>query len=271
MKLSTFAGVAVTLAAWAGLPVIAAAKPETSLPGDGAGQAEQPRWVVQISPYGWMTGLHGDVSPFRRAPAIAVDKSFGDVLEELKIGGFVNIWARYERIVFSVDAMYVDSEDARSIGALPGIGRTPGLGASIDTTMASATFQAGYRIYDSPATTVDLLAGIRWWQLSNTATARYGAFSVAYKEKFGWVDPLVGVRAFHSLSDQLSLMAQLDIGGFNAGSRLTWQALATVNYAFTDSISASLGYKFLAVDYEADGHVFDTRLSGPVIGMTYRF
>jgi len=25
------------------------------------------------------------------------------------------------------------------------------------------------------------------------------------------------------------------------------------------------------VDYERGGHVYDTRLSGPVLGMTYRF
>ncbi len=59
--------------------------------------------------------------------------------------------------------------------------------------------------------------------------------------------------------------------GFGAGSDLTWSALATVNYVFSDHLSGSVGYKVLDVDYDHGGHVYDTRLSGPVLGMTYRF
>jgi len=39
----------------------------------------------------------------------------------------------------------------------------------------------------------------------------------------------------------------------------------------TDHISLSAGYKILEVDYDRGDYVFDTRLSGPVLGMTWRF
>ena len=55
------------------------------------------------------------------------------------------------------------------------------------------------------------------------------------------------------------------------GARRTWQALGTLNYVLTDHLSASAGYKALAVDYNEDGHVFDATLSGPVLGLTWRF
>ncbi|MBB2908659.1 hypothetical protein FHR76_005079 [Rhizobium sp. RAS22] len=55
------------------------------------------------------------------------------------------------------------------------------------------------------------------------------------------------------------------------GSDLTWSALATVNYIVSDKFSVSGGYKVLGVDYDHDGHLFDARLSGPVLGLTYRF
>jgi len=35
--------------------------------------------------------------------------------------------------------------------------------------------------------------------------------------------------------------------------------------------SSSAGYKVLDVDYDRDGHVYKTRLSGPVAGLTWRF
>lgn len=66
-------------------------------------------------------------------------------------------------------------------------------------------------------------------------------------------------------------MAQADIGGFGVGADFTWQVLGTVNYLLTDHLSVSAGYKHLAIDYDDDGYVFDATLSGPVLGITYRF
>jgi hypothetical protein len=90
-------------------------------------------------------------------------------------------------------------------------------------------------------------------------------------ESFGWVDPLLGARAFYRLSDTLSVQAQADVGGFGVGSDITWSFLATGNYILTENLSVSAGYKVLEVDYSDDGYVFDTRLSGPVLGATWRF
>tara|TARA_B100000614_G_scaffold28003_1_gene21805 strand:- start:1380 stop:1727 length:348 start_codon:yes stop_codon:yes gene_type:complete len=77
-----------------------------------------------------------------------------------------------------------------------------------------------------------------------------GTRSVGYDESFGWADPIVGARVF-----------------FN----LTWSFLSTANYTFTEHLSFSAGYKIVDTDYEKDGHVYDTKLSGLVVGLTYRF
>ena len=54
-------------------------------------------------------------------------------------------------------------------------------------------------------------------------------------------------------------------------SHLIWSALATVNYVLGDRFSVSVGYKVLDVGYDHKGHVYDIRLSSPVLGMTCRF
>jgi len=237
----------------------------------GAVAAPAADWVIEVSPYLWAAGLKGSVSPFRAAPTFTVEKSFSDVLEDLNFGGFLNVWARYERFVFSADIMYVDVGEARSIGALPYVGATPGLSASAGNSMFSATALGGFRVFDDGRATVDVLGGVRWWQISTSVTAQFAGFSRHYGEDFGWVDPLVGVRAFYRLTDRFSAMVQADAGGFGLGAESTWQVIGTVNYAFTDRLSASIGYKSLGVDYASDGHVFDTRLDGPVAGVTFRF
>ncbi|MFC5386631.1 hypothetical protein ACFPLB_11735 [Aquamicrobium segne] len=243
----------------------------------------QPSWALQITPYMWAAGLDGNISPFRRGPTLAVEKSFSDVMDSLNFGGFLDIWARSDRFIFSGNLMYVSTSENHGTGLLPEI-TIPGLGsipagtsvdAEFDSRQFMATLQGGYRVIDTPQLTLDALAGARFWRISNdvTLTVNLGDGSVngSYGEKFGWVDPVAGLRVFVPITEKLSLQAQGDIGGFGAGSDLTWSALATLNYVVTDHFSVSAGYKVLNVDYERSGHVFDTRLSGPVLGVTYRF
>jgi hypothetical protein len=225
-------------------------------------------WALQVTPYVWAAGLDGDVSPFARGPTIGVNKSFSDILDHLNVGGFINVWARYDRFVFSGDLMYVDTTDSRSSGPLPVIGAVSG---SLDTKEFTSTLELGYRLYSSPRFTLDALAGARIWHISNDLRVRAGPLSRSFSEDFSWVDPVIGARIFYRISDRFSLQAQADVGGFGVASKNTWQALATVNYAFTKNLSVSAGYKVLEVNYRSDGHVFDTTLQGPVLGMTYRF
>jgi len=247
--------------------------------------ADGSTWAVQITPYMWAAGLDGRISPFRHGPTIGVENSFSDVLDNLNFGGFVNIWGRYDRFVISGDVMYVDTTDDHGSGPLPAL-QIPGLGvaippgasvdAKVDTKQFTATLQGGYRMVDTSQFRLDVLAGARFWYISNDVTvtashALIGTRRASYGEDFGWVDPVVGLSAFLPVTDRLSIQAQADIGGFGAGSDLTWSVLATVNYVVSDHLSASAGYKVLDVDYDRRGHGFDTRLSGPVLGMTYRF
>ncbi|SFQ74493.1 outer membrane protein [Nitratireductor indicus] len=231
----------------------------------------EPDWVLQVTPYMWAAGMKGNISPFRRAPTIEVEKSFSDVMDDLNFGGFINVWARRDRFVFSADAMYVNLTESHVIGALPVIGPVPPIGADVDTAQFSATLQAGYRVYEAPDFTFDVLGGVRLWYLWNDVNVTFAGQSRSVSSEFGWVDPIVGARAFYRVNEKVSLMAQADIGGFGAGSDFTWQAMATVNYSFNDKLSISAGYKALSVDYDSDGHVFDTTLAGPVLGFTYRF
>jgi hypothetical protein len=156
------------------------------------------------------------VSPFKRGPVILIEKSFGDVLEDLNFAAFVNVWARKDRFVFSADVMYVDLSENEVINFVPG------LGVTIDVQGLSATLQAGYRVYEEPQVTFDVLGGVRGWFISTAVDVSFGGLSRSVKEDFGWVDPVIASRGLFKLTDKVSLMAYGDVGGFGAGSQFTW-------------------------------------------------
>ncbi len=242
-------------------------------------------WTWQITPYVWAAGMKGDISPFKHAPTMRIKKSFSDVMSDFNMGGFINAWGRYDRFVFSGDMMYISTRSTDASGPLsafqlPGLGVTIPPGAStrakVKNKQFMATLQGGYRVVSTPDFTLDALAGIRFWHISTdvSVTAGHpaiGRVSASQRESFGWVDPLLGARAFVPLTDHLSLQVQADVGGFGAGSKMTWSTLGTVNYVFSDRFSVSAGYKVLDVDYKHSGHVYDVRMKGPVLGLTYRF
>jgi len=73
------------------------------------------------------------------------------------------------------------------------------------------------------------------------------------------------------LSDKWSLTGYGDIGGFGVGSDFTYDLYAAANYNFNPNISMVLGYRYLSVDYDDNGFLYDISQNGPVIGAQFRF
>ena len=62
-----------------------------------------------------------------------------------------------------------------------------------------------------------------------------------------------------------------DIGGFDVGSKLTYQVVGLVNYELNQNWEFHAGYRILSVDYDRGGFLYDVRQYGPMLGATYRF
>jgi opacity protein-like surface antigen len=85
------------------------------------------------------------------------------------------------------------------------------------------------------------------------------------------VDPYIGVRVQHPLTDRLTVVGYADVGGFGVGSDSTWQALVGASYEFTKTISGKFGYRYLSVDYDKGGFLYDMANSGVYAGVGFRF
>ncbi|WP_198162345.1 hypothetical protein [Bosea sp. WAO] len=255
----------ITVSLFAGLPSNAA---------DLSSATSAPRSLVQsagptftFTGYGWASALHGRASTLPPLPAAKADLSFGDILKDLN-GGLMGVAEmRLGRWGFIADAMFTQ---VTSGATLPG----PYF-SSVKLRSQTLTLQASvlYRLYSDASMDVDLGAGLRFWNLDNRLKVGPGALNLAivHSEAENWLDPVVAARLIARLGGPWSVTLIGDVGGFDAGSRLTWQALGTVNYQWNENWVLHAGYRALHVDYRKDRFLYDTTMHGPILAATYRF
>jgi hypothetical protein len=94
-----------------------------------------------------------------------------------------------------------------------------------------------------------------------------------------WVDPFVGGRLRNKISPGEELVVRADVGGFGAGSDISWQVLATYNWKMCVLngylLDGYVGYRALSVDYSqgvgTSKYEYNALQQGPVVGSTLHF
>lgn len=248
-----------------GLPVAAADLPAAAIGSTPTAPATGPSF--SFTGYGWASALHGRASTLPPLPAAKVDLSFGDILKDFNGGLMGAAEMRLGNWGFIADAMV---SQVTSGATLPGpFFSTVKLRSQTVTVQASAL----YRVYSDPTFDVDLGAGLRFWNLDNRLTIGPGALNLAleHSEAENWLDPVLAARLIARLGGPWSMTLIGDVGGFDVGSRLTWQALGTVNYRWNENWMLHAGYRALHVDYRKGRFLYDTTMHGPILAATYRF
>jgi len=216
--------------------------------------------VFQVTPYAWGIGIDGSFKPLRNRPEeIKFREGLSDVLDDLDSAFFLSAFYRNGRFVALGD--YSRSRSSRD-GRIPLL-RPP---VEVQVRQSALTLSAGYRALDGEQAKLDVLAGLRRWDIeTRVSTPIRGGLSADF------TDPILAARTNLQLSERLSLIGYVDAGGFGVGSDVTVQALATLNWRMTDAVFLSAGYRHLHVDYEDDGREIDFSFSGPLLGVSLKF
>lgn len=217
--------------------------------------------------YLWASGLRGKTSTLPPLPPVNVDLGFGDILENFDGGIMGKAEMRLGRWSLIGDVMFTQVSPS---GTLP----AP-FSSDVEVRSRSLTLQGNalYRLYDSGTVSLDAGAGARFWYLDNRLDLAPGArpTRTIVTEDESWVDPVLAGRIIAGLGGPWGVTVAGDIGGFNIGSDLTWQAIGTIDYDWSDRLALRAGYRALSVDYQDGKFLYDVLMQGPVVGMTYRF
>ena len=256
---------AAAMLATLGLAPAEARAQAAAAPGTGTG------WSFDFTPYIWGVGMSGDVQG-GALPTISVDMSFSDILDNLDAGLLGAFEARKGRWGFLFDAIYMKLEHSGTASRTGPGAATASAELELKQTMFAAA--VAYRAVEGRAP-IDVIGGLRYAKLEADARIDGSFFAqtgtVARSAEKDWVDPYVGVRVLQPIASHWTLVGYLDVGGFGVGSDFTWQTLVGVNYEFSKTFAGKFGYRYLSVDYDKDGFVYDMANSGLYLGVGIRF
>ena len=219
--------------------------------------AETNLWTFDVTLYGLAAGMSGDVTV--RGISADLDVGFDTVMENLEFGAMGKVRVGYERWALTTDVVYM------------GLGASKN-SVSVDMDQWVVEPSLSYTVCKN----FEALAGVRYNNLSGelSGTGPMGNF----RETSGtqdWWDPIIGANASLPFAEKFSFNTRVDVGGFGAGSDLTWQAFPYVGWQFNRWGSLQAGYRWLYTDYGtgsgASEFRYDMLTQGPQIGITVRF
>jgi hypothetical protein len=267
MRLEHNAGCAV-VAATSLLAMVsagAAADVPTAIPAKAPVVTPAPSpWSFQFTPYVWAAGLHGNARLGPNAPATNLDVDFSDLLQHLGFAAMGTVEVRNGRFGLVADLMYL----SLGVGAIGPLGYVNG---QLKDKTFVGTLTLAYRLVEQGPYWLDVEAGVRGWAMNTDLAFEavpLGA-SRTYSIDKSWLDPVVGVRARAELGSKFFLEGYADVGGFGVSSKSTWQVAGLLGYQYSPTTSLMAGYRYLAVNYDRGGFVWDVSMAGPIVAISF--
>jgi opacity protein-like surface antigen len=227
-------------------------------------------WQFQLTPYLWLAGIKGEFgNGVAGGQPPHVDASFDNLLSSLDMLFMGSFEARNGRWGVLGDLVYLSFSKDASIKLAPNL---PSPGVKLNAELDGTVFSLGatYRVATG-ATAVDVLGGLRYYSLRPSVNVTIGPVQRAVEPNSDWTDPIVGMRVRHEFSPKWALNGYADVGGFGVGSDFTYQVYLGMEYAFSRTFSANLGYRQLHFDYQKDNSNLNLTFGGAMLGLGVRF
>lgn len=224
------------------------------------------RWDYILAVYSPMMGLDGTVGV---GPVIGnVDIPFSDILDSLDGGVFTAFEARGDRWSVNGDIFWLKMSTSSN--------PTPNTYLGVKQEQFMSTFTTGYELYEDESTIFDIFGGLALTSLSvDLDLTRFPLLGAPVSRTTSgsetWVDPIVGLRVRHQLSERWGLFATGAYGGFDVGSEEYWQFVAGISYRLSEHSSIALAYRGIGTDYTDGNFVYNTKSFGPNLGILFNF
>ena len=237
-----------------------------------AADDEPDRWRFITAPYVWGSGMEGDATI--RDIDIDIDLGFDDILDATEIGFQTYLELRKQRFGFFAAPSYLKLSGDADAGPLS---------ADFDqewwTVEGGGFFNLVHTPGDDTPFTLDLIAGLRYWNVNTEVSVEGGGplgVDLEVDNTFEILDPIIGLRMKEYITRKLSISIRGDVGGFGISdgetSDFSWQAIGLLGYDLSRRFTVMAGYRALGIDaQENSGNSFDVIFQGIMAGLQIRW
>ena len=240
-------------------------------------------WQFGAFLYGWYPSVGGKVTfPNGQSSDISVDAS--DIINNTKMAALGSFEVRKGSWGMFTDVMYLDLGGFKSANrsiTIGGIGLPADASASanLDLKVTFWTVAATYRVVEAQDAALDLFAGARlfdakeelnWTLNGNIAQFPLPGRAGTQSVKNHVTDGVVGLKGRVALGKDLKWFIPY-YGDIGAGdSKVTWQAMAGLGYAFTWGEIMG-GYRYLDYQFKSQSKIDNLNFDGPMLGVAFRW
>jgi hypothetical protein len=219
-----------------------------------------------------LPGISGSLKYSPPGSGDGIDVDAENIIDALQMTFMVSGEARKGAWAGFTDVIYLRLEgDKDKSVTLPSGATVEALDANLELTGWVWTFGGSYTAWRKQQSHLDLLVGARLLSIDTELKLSGGGPGQAYHKLSEGVDVwdgLIGVKGRLALNERWFLPYYADVGA--GDSKLTWQALGGVGYAF-DWGDVTLEYRHLEYDQEDDKLLQDIGFSGGMLGAVFRF
>jgi hypothetical protein len=119
---------------------------------------------------------------------------------------------------------------------------------------------------------MDVLAGARVYAFTTSLHLQGHLLpDLNITRHLSWVDPIIGMKGRISFSHWFFINAYGDVGGFDAGSEFTWQALLGSGFQVSRWCAIIAGYRALGYNFWQNDTNLNLISHGPYAGIEITF
>ncbi len=220
-------------------------------------------WHYLAEVYLMFPNINGNIA-IANLPSAEVEAGPGDIFGHIKMGAMFYFEATNDNWAISSDILYMKLGQDLEQGPIITGG---------DIVMKQAAWELAGLKHIVPWLEIGLAGRIIYLysglNLTTIGDPREGSASKT------WFDPAIIVRSQGILKEKWLLQFRGDIGGFGVGSDLAWQIQAYAGYRFSKLFQATIGYRYIAIDYDSgedrERFIYDINTYGLVIRFGFNF
>lgn len=227
-------------------------------------ETQKPHWHYLTEVYLMFPTMSGEVG-IADIPPVELDADAGSIFSHIKMGAMLYLEATNDDWAITSDLIYMKlGQDVVQDGVVE----------SGEATMKQYAWELAGLKHITPwleggigGRLVSLYTGL---DLETVHDGNLGGDASKT-----WFDPILILRSQGAIKDKWLLQFRGDVGGFGVGSDFSWQVQAYAGYRFCSLFQATIGYRYIGINYDKgegiERFLYDVDTYGMVVRLGFNF